>query len=88
MLDATHTLAQLRAGKLKGIHRLDCNGGLTRFAREIFDLADSLQVLNLSGNALTSLSDYLPCLALAGLRRQSLQRWVRPGAPTRSDRYG
>ena len=88
MLDATHTLAQLRAGKLKGIHRLDCNGDLIRFAREIFDLADSLQVLNLSGNALTSLPDDLPRLALAGLRRQPLQRWARPGASTRSDRCG
>jgi hypothetical protein len=32
---------------------------LTEFPEEIFDLADSLQVLNLSGNALTSLPDDL-----------------------------
>ena len=50
-----HTLDQLRAGKLAGIQRLDLAAGLTEFPREIFDLADSLEVLNLSGNALTEL---------------------------------
>ena len=62
MPNATHTLAQLRAGKLKGIHRLKFNSGLTKFPREIFDLVDSLQILDLSGNALTSLPDDLPRL--------------------------
>ncbi len=45
------TLAQLRAGQLAGIKRLDLSCGLTEFPREIFDLADSLEILNLSGNA-------------------------------------
>lgn len=54
-----HTLAQLRAGTLAGITRLDLSAGLTEFPREIFDLADSLEVLNLSGNALSSLPDDL-----------------------------
>jgi len=54
-----HTLAQLRAGTLAGITRLDLSCGLTEFPREIFDLADSLQVLNLSGNALSRLPDDL-----------------------------
>ena len=54
-----HTLAQLRAGQLSGITRLDLGCGLTAFPREIFDLADSLEVLNLSGNALSSLPDDL-----------------------------
>lgn len=54
-----HTLAQLRAGTLAGITRLDLACGLTEFPREIFDLADSLEVLNLSGNALSSLPDDL-----------------------------
>lgn len=54
-----HTLAQLRAGQLSGITRLDLVCGLTEFPREIFDLADSLEVLNLSGNALRSLPDDL-----------------------------
>ncbi|MCC3153515.1 leucine-rich repeat-containing protein kinase family protein [Hymenobacter sp. BT770] len=54
-----HTLEQLRAGKLAGIQRLDLAAGLTEFPREIFDLADTLEVLNLSGNALTELPDDL-----------------------------
>ncbi|HSI61155.1 MAG TPA: leucine-rich repeat-containing protein kinase family protein [Ideonella sp.] len=50
-----HTLAQLRAGELAGLRRLDLCGGLAEFPPEIFDLADSLEILNLSGNALHSL---------------------------------
>lgn len=57
-----HTLSSLRAGELAGIKRLDLSCGLTEFPREIFDLADSLEILNLSGNALTSLPDDLPRL--------------------------
>jgi hypothetical protein len=51
----TDTLALLRAGKLVGIRRLDLSCGLTEFPPEIFSLADSLEILNLSGNRLTSL---------------------------------
>ena len=54
-----HTLAQLRAGELSGITRLDLSCGLTEFPNEIFQLADTLEVLNLSGNALSSLPDDL-----------------------------
>ncbi|WP_035568039.1 leucine-rich repeat-containing protein kinase family protein [Hymenobacter sp. IS2118] len=54
-----HTLAQLRGGQLHGLKRLDLSAGLTEFPREIFALADTLEVLNLSGNALTSLPDDL-----------------------------
>jgi len=57
-----HTLEQLRSGHLTGLTRLDLSAGLTEFPREIFDLADSLEILNLSGNALTSLPDDLPRL--------------------------
>ena len=53
------TLAQLRAGQLAGSTRLDLACGLSEFPREIFDLADSLEVLNLSGNALSQLPDDL-----------------------------
>ena len=53
------TLAQLKAGQLAGVARLDLSCGLTEFPREIFDLADSLEILNLSGNALSSLPDDL-----------------------------
>ena len=55
-------LAQLKAGRLTGIKRLDLSCGLTEFPREIFDLADSLEILNLSGNQLSSLPDDLPRL--------------------------
>lgn len=51
------TLAQLRAGRLAGAQRLALPCGLTKFPREIFSLADSLEVLDLSGNALDSLPD-------------------------------
>lgn len=53
------TLALLRAGRLAGTQRLDLSCGLTAFPREIFDLAESLEVLNLSGNALSELPDDL-----------------------------
>jgi hypothetical protein len=50
-----HTLAQLRAGELAGARRLDLAAGLTEFPEEIFALADTLEVLNLSGNKLSAL---------------------------------
>jgi hypothetical protein len=50
-----HTLAQLRAGQLAGLRRLDLAAGLTEFPEEIFELADTLEVLNLSGNRLAAL---------------------------------
>ncbi len=53
------TLAQLRAGRLAGAQRLALSCGLTEFPREIFALADSLEVLDLSGNALDALPDDL-----------------------------
>lgn len=52
-----HTLSQLRAGKLRGIARLVLREGLTEFPREILDLADSLEILDLTGNRLSSLPD-------------------------------
>jgi hypothetical protein len=57
----TTTLDQLRAG-LAGTHRLKLACGLTEFPREIFDLSDTLEILDLSGNALSSLPDDLPRL--------------------------
>lgn len=56
------TLAQLRAGILAGIQRLDLCCGLTEFPGEIFDLADSLEILNLTGNRLSDLPGDLPRL--------------------------
>jgi hypothetical protein len=57
-----HTLEQLRAGALKGVTRLQLACGLTEFPPEIFDLADTLEILDLSGNALSALPDDLPRL--------------------------
>lgn len=54
-----HTLTELYAGNLAGIKRLDLSCGLTEFPSEIFTLADTLEILNLSGNALTRLPDDL-----------------------------
>lgn len=57
-----HTLEDLRAGRLAGTRRLDLSAGLTEFPEEIFSLADSLEILNLSGNQLTTLPADLPRL--------------------------
>lgn len=57
------TLAQLRAGELKGIKRLTLSENLTVFPQEIFELADTLEVLDLSHNALTSLPEEFSSLA-------------------------
>jgi hypothetical protein len=57
------TLAGLRAGRLAGATHLDLRHcGLTEFPREIFDLAGTLQTLDLSANGLSSLPDDLPRL--------------------------
>lgn len=57
------TLDQLRAGLPAGTRQLTLRCGLTEFPREIFNLADTLESLDLSGNALSSLPDDLPRLA-------------------------
>lgn len=57
-----HTLEQLRAGALQGATRLQLRGGLTDFPREIFTLADTLEILDLTDNALAALPDDLPRL--------------------------
>jgi len=50
-----HTLSQLRSGELSGIQRLTLADNLTSFPLEILSLSDSLEVLDLSNNRLTSL---------------------------------
>ncbi len=57
-----HTLNQLRSGELQGLQRLQLRCGLTDFPREIFELADSLEILDLSGNQLNALPEDLPRL--------------------------
>jgi hypothetical protein len=49
------TIDLLRAGQLTGSQRLNLSAGLTQFPTEIFDLADSLEILDLSHNHLRSL---------------------------------
>ncbi len=56
------TLHLLQSGKLAGIKRLDLAAELTQFPPEIFGLADSLEILNLTNNRLKSLPDEFGCL--------------------------
>ena len=53
------TYAQLKAGELLGSTRLKLACGLTSFPEEIYTLASTLEVLDLTGNALSSLPDDL-----------------------------
>jgi len=48
-------IAQIRAAKQSASPRLNLKCGLTEFPTEIFELADTLEILDLSGNALSSL---------------------------------
>jgi hypothetical protein len=58
-----NSLEQLRTGRLAGATRLDLNNlGLAEVPPEVFGLADTLEVLNLSGNRLTTLPAELPRL--------------------------
>jgi hypothetical protein len=50
-----HTLEQLRSGALTGTRRLDLSCGLEQLPPEVMHLADTLEVLNLSGNRLRDL---------------------------------
>ena len=59
----TVTLARLRAGTLQGSTHLDLRGcGLVELPAEVLALADTLEVLDLSGNALSTLPDGVACL--------------------------
>lgn len=54
-----HTLSQLKSGELAGITRLKISENLISFPLEILSLADSLEILDLSDNQLSSLPDEL-----------------------------
>ncbi|KGJ97537.1 leucine-rich repeat-containing protein kinase family protein [Colwellia psychrerythraea] len=58
-----HTLAQLQSGELRGISQLKLSENLTEFPLEILTLADTLEVLDLSHNALSSLPEELAQLS-------------------------
>jgi hypothetical protein len=61
---AARTLDRLRAGELQGSTHLDLRGcGLTALPDEVLALADTLEVLDVSGNALVSLPDELAQLS-------------------------
>ena len=53
------SLEQLRVGKLTGSRRLNLSCHLKEFPREIFELADTLEILDLSGNKLSELPEDL-----------------------------
>ncbi len=55
-----HTLAQLKAGALAGNTTLKLCENLSHFPEEIFTLANTLEVLDLSGNQLSALPYNLP----------------------------
>lgn len=55
--DDMGTLAKLRSGELAECRRLDLSCGLTEFPREILELADTLEILNISDNRLSELPE-------------------------------
>lgn len=50
-----HTISQLNAGELRGIKRLSLSENISEFPMAILSLADSLEILDLSDNKLSSL---------------------------------
>ncbi len=52
-----HTLKQLQSGVLKNASHIKIAEGLDEFPVELYDLADTLEILDLSANNLTSLPD-------------------------------
>ncbi len=55
----THSLEDLKSGKLRGTKRLKLACGLKEFPKEILTLAETLEILDLSDNNLSELPDSL-----------------------------
>ena len=51
------TLAQLQSGQLQGATKVKLTCGFSEFPQELYTLADTLEILDLSGNNLSSLPD-------------------------------
>jgi len=54
-----HTIAQLKAGQLIGIKHLQISERLTEFPMEILTLVDTLEILDLSNNQLSTLPEQI-----------------------------
>ncbi len=52
-----HSLADLKSGRLAGATHVKIAAGMVEFPQELFDLADTLESLDLSGNRLSSLPE-------------------------------
>ncbi len=52
-----HTTAHLISGNLKGINRLKISESLTTFPEEVLELAETLEILDLTGNRLSALPE-------------------------------
>lgn len=50
-----HTLKDLKSGKLTGLKKLKINEGLTEFPKEIYQLAETLEILDLDNNNFSEL---------------------------------
>ncbi len=71
------TLAQLRRGELKGVKSLTLRENLTSFPEEIFELSDTLEILDLSHNALSSLPHDIARLKKLRIAFFSYNRFVK-----------
>lgn len=72
-----NTLDELRSGTVAGARRISLSCGLEELPPEIYALADTLEILDVSGNALSSLPDDLPRLHKLRIVFASNNRFTR-----------
>ena len=63
--------AQLHSGALRGAQRIQLRAHLRSFPEQLYQLADTLEVLDLSGNPLSELPDDLTRSMLAALGKHA-----------------